>query len=66
MLIYLINVKGFHSMIPKSGGVPNWLKLIWDYLWTPRFNPLDMTGANKSVLAFNLSYLFHKIDIFEG
>ena len=36
-----------------------------DYLRTPRFNPLEMTAANKSVLAFNLSFLFDRQDIFE-
>lgn len=54
-------VYGFASMLPKKGGRPNWLKLAWDWLRTPRFNPLDMTTDNKSVMAFNLSYLFdHK------
>ncbi|MHC4954717.1 MAG: synaptic vesicle VAT-1 family membrane protein [Planctomycetota bacterium] len=56
-------VYGFHSMMPRSGGRPNWLHLVWGWLRTPRFNPLDMTGANKSVLAFNLSYLFDKNEI---
>jgi hypothetical protein len=42
------------------------LKLAWNWLWTPSFSPLQMTGANKSVMAFNLSYLFHKFDIFTG
>lgn len=53
-------VYGFHGMLPRSGGRPNWLKLGWDYLRTPRFNPLSMTSDNKSVLAFNLSFLFHQ------
>jgi len=51
-------VYGFHTMMPRTGGRPNWLKLIWSWLRTPRFNPLDMTSENRSVLAFNLSYLF--------
>lgn len=50
-------VYGFHSMLPKGRSAPNWFKLAWDWLRTPRFNPLEMTGANRSVLAFNLSYL---------
>jgi len=58
-------VYGFHSMLPRTGGKPNWLKLAWDWIWTPSFNPLSMTGENKSVLAFNLSYLFHRVDIFQ-
>jgi len=56
-------VYGFHTMIPKQGGRPNWLKLAGDYLRTPRFNPLNLTQDSKSVLAFNLSYLFDRTDI---
>ena len=47
---------GFASMLPRDGRL-NWFKLARDWLKTPRFNPLDMTQANKSVLAANLSFL---------
>lgn len=53
-------VYGFHTMMPRTGGKPNWLKLIAGYLRTPRFNPLDLTQASKSILAFNLSYMFEE------
>lgn len=53
-------VYGFHSMLQTRDGKPSWLRLAADWLRTPRFNPLDMTGANRSVLAFNLSYLFEQ------
>lgn len=53
-------VYGFHTMMPKQGGKPNWLKLAWGWLRTPRFNPLDMTQNSRSVLAFNLSYMFEE------
>lgn len=56
-------VYGFHTMLPRTGGRPNWLKLVWSWLRTPRFNPLDMTTENRSVLAFNLSYLFESQEI---
>ena len=49
-------VYGFHTMLPKSGKL-NWAKLAVDWLRTPRFNPLNMTRDNKSVLAANLSFL---------
>lgn len=49
-------IYGFASMLPKDGRV-NWLKLAWDWWRTPRFNPLDMTTSNRSVLAANLSFL---------
>lgn len=51
-------IYGFHTMMPKTGGKPNWGKLAFDWMRTPRFNPLDLTEQNKSVMAFNLSYLF--------
>ncbi len=59
-------VYGFHTMMPKQGGKPNWLKLASDYLRTPRFNPMDLTMDSKSVLAFNLSYLYDRQDILEA
>lgn len=49
-------IYGFASMLPHDGRL-NWLKMAWDWLRTPRFNPLDMTQSNKSVLAANLSFL---------
>ena len=58
LLIY-----GFASMFSRSGR-KNWHKLIWYYLRTPRFNPFDLTGSNKTVSGFNLIYLFDKVDLF--
>jgi synaptic vesicle membrane protein VAT-1 len=56
-------VYGFHGMLPKQGGRPHWLKLAWDWLRTPRFNPLNLTVDNRSVLAFNLSFLSQRTDL---
>lgn len=58
-------VYGFATMMPKKGGRPNWLKLASGWLKTPRFNPLDLTTDSKSILAFNLSYLFDRTDMLE-
>lgn len=58
-------VYGFHQMLPRAGGRPSWARLAWTWLRTPRFDPLDMTGLNRSVLAFNLSYLFARRDVLE-
>ncbi|UCG08376.1 MAG: zinc-binding dehydrogenase [Desulfobacterales bacterium] len=57
---------GFHSMLSKRGGFPNYFKLAVEYLRVPRFNPLNMTGENKSLIAFNLSYLFHRTDLLDN
>lgn len=56
-------VYGFHSMLPRRGGRPNWLKLAADWLRTPRFNPLQLTTGNRSVLAFNLSFVSQRADL---
>ncbi|HWS28086.1 MAG TPA: zinc-binding dehydrogenase, partial [Xanthomonadales bacterium] len=56
LLIY-----GFASMLPHDGRL-NWFKLAWDWLRTPRYNPLSMTRDNKSVLACNLSFLSGKAE----
>jgi NADPH:quinone reductase-like Zn-dependent oxidoreductase len=56
-------IYGFASMLPKTGGKPNWPKLAYDYVRTPRFNPLDLTNESKSVMAFNLSYLFERTEL---
>lgn len=49
-------VYGFASMLPKNGRL-NWVKLAWDWLRTPKFDPMKMTQQNRSVLAANLSFL---------
>jgi synaptic vesicle membrane protein VAT-1 len=56
-------VYGFASMLSKGRDRPSWLKLAWTWLRTPRFDPLEMTNLNRSVLAFNLSYLFDRADL---
>ncbi len=54
---------GFHSMLPKKGGRVNYVKLAWDYLRTPRFNPIHMTNLNRSLVTFNVSFLFDRHDL---
>ena len=56
-------IYGFHTMLSKRGGFPNYVKLAYGYLRIPKWNPLKMTNENKSLIAFNLSYLFDRIDL---
>ncbi len=67
-------VYGFHTMLPRAGesttgkptsGRPSWRRLATSWLRTPRFDPLKLTGENKSVMGFNLSYLFEERTILE-
>ena len=54
-------VYGHATMLDRGGKKTPLYKLAWRWLRTPRFNPLHMTTSNRSVLAFNLSFLFdHK------
>jgi NADPH:quinone reductase-like Zn-dependent oxidoreductase len=53
-------VYGFATMLPRGRGRPSWAKLAVDWLRTPRFDLLKMTNMNRSVMAFNLSYLFDR------
>ena len=56
-------IYGFHTMLPRTGGRPNWLKLARDWLRTPRFDPLKLTTENRNILAFNLSFLTQRSDL---
>jgi NADPH:quinone reductase-like Zn-dependent oxidoreductase len=56
---------GFHSMLSIRFGMANYFKLIWQYFRVPRFNPLSMTRDNKSLIAFNLAYLFDRNDLLQ-
>lgn len=54
---------GFSGMMPRQGGrvtIADYPKLAWEFFHIPRFNPMQLTMDNKSVLAFNLSFLFEK------
>ncbi|MBX7080467.1 MAG: medium chain dehydrogenase/reductase family protein [Nannocystaceae bacterium] len=51
-------VYGFASMLPRAGQRLSWLRLAWHFLRTPRFSPFELTNRNRSVMGFNLSYLF--------
>jgi NADPH:quinone reductase-like Zn-dependent oxidoreductase len=53
-------VYGFHSMLVRGRGRPSWPKLAFDWARTPRFDPMDLTNRNRSVMGFNLSYLFER------
>lgn len=56
---------GFHTMFKKGSAKVSWGKLIFDFLRTPRFGPLDMTNQNKSLVTFNLSFLFPRKDLLQ-
>jgi len=54
---------GFHSMLRTRNGKVRWIPLLRSFLRTPRFDPIRMVDENRSLLCFNLSYLFARKDI---
>ncbi len=56
---------GFHSMIPRKGGRLDYVKAALGLLRMPRFRPFDLVKENRSVIGFNLSFLFERRDLFE-
>jgi NADPH:quinone reductase-like Zn-dependent oxidoreductase len=53
-------VLGAGSMTPVGDklGIVDWLRLGWQYLHRPKMDPLNMISENKSVMAFNLIWLY--------
>lgn len=60
-------VYGFHTLLPRSTpagrGRLRRPGLLAGWLRTPRFDPFRMTAENRSVVAFNLSFLSHRRDL---
>lgn len=57
-----IVVFGAGSMT-TAGDKPNWLQLAWHWLKRPTLDPLDMIPQNRSVMAFNLIWLWEHLDV---
>ncbi|MGQ0445863.1 MAG: zinc-binding dehydrogenase [Beijerinckiaceae bacterium] len=51
-------VYGAHGIMPRSGKLTGTLATMIRYALLPRFSALRLANDNKSVMAFNLSYLF--------
>lgn len=43
-----------------TGNRPNYLKAAWRYLRRPRYDVMDMISSNRSVMAFNLIWLWEQ------
>lgn len=47
----------------SKGNMPNYPALIWKFLTRPKIDPQTMTTSNKSVMAFNLIFLYERVHI---
>lgn len=42
---------------------PNYLRLVWRYLRIPRYHTLSLIEWNRSILGFNLIWLYDRVDL---
>ncbi|GBF51588.1 oxidoreductase, zinc-binding dehydrogenase family protein [Leptospira ryugenii] len=55
---------GSANFTPRSSS-RNWIHLAFQYLNRPKIDPLAMISANKSVMGFNLIWLWNEIDVLQ-
>jgi NADPH:quinone reductase-like Zn-dependent oxidoreductase len=51
------------AQFTPTGKKPNWLTLAWKYLTRPKVDPLKMITANKSVMGFNLIWIYDRAEL---
>ncbi len=47
----------------QTGAKPNYLKLVWQFYKRPKLDPQKMIEQNKSVMGFNLIYLYENAEL---
>ncbi|MEM6770594.1 MAG: zinc-binding dehydrogenase [Bacteroidota bacterium] len=48
------------------GNRPNYLRLLWQYLTRPKIDPQNLPELNKSVMGFNLIWLYERAELMHG
>jgi NADPH:quinone reductase-like Zn-dependent oxidoreductase len=59
-------VFGFHSNLPLGNDILHpmeWLRMIYKMILMPKFNPMNLTTSNKSIMGFNLSFFVDEIPL---
>ncbi len=52
-----------NASFSSYGAKPNYPKLIWKFLRRPQIDPLKLPTLNKSLMGFNLIYLYEQTDL---
>ena len=52
-----------NASFTSHGSRPNYPKLIWKFLKRPKIDPLKLPTENKSLMGFNLIYLYEQTDL---
>jgi NADPH:quinone reductase-like Zn-dependent oxidoreductase len=55
-----------NASFSSHGSRPNYPRLYWKYLRRPKIDPLKLPGLNKSLMGFNLIYLYEQTDMMHG
>ncbi|UXX79330.1 zinc-binding dehydrogenase [Reichenbachiella carrageenanivorans] len=53
------------SQFASPGTKPNYIKLLWKFLTRPKIDPQQMIQENRSVMGFNLIWLYEKVDVMD-
>ena len=52
-----------NASFSSHGSKPNYPRLIWKYVRRPKIDPLKLPTENKSLMGFNLIYLYEQTDL---
>lgn len=52
-----------NASFSSHGSKPNYPRLVWKYLHRPKIDPLKLPTENKSLMGFNLIYLYEQTDL---
>jgi alcohol dehydrogenase len=52
-----------NASFATHGNKPKWLQLYWRYLKRPKIDPLRLPTQNKSLMGFNLIYLYEQTEL---
>ncbi|PKV75250.1 alcohol dehydrogenase catalytic domain-containing protein [Pontibacter ramchanderi] len=52
-----------NASFSSHGSKPNYPRLFWQYLQRPKIDPLRLPTENKSLMGFNLIYLYDQTDL---
>ncbi|MDH3650128.1 MAG: zinc-binding dehydrogenase [Saprospiraceae bacterium] len=46
----------------STGNKPQYLSMLWKYIRRPKIDPLSLPNSNRSVMGFNLIWLYHEAE----
>jgi NADPH:quinone reductase-like Zn-dependent oxidoreductase len=52
-----------NASFASHGSRPNYPRLFWQFLKRPKIDPLKLPTLNKSLMGFNLIYLYEQVDM---